>query len=66
MVDYDSIFEEKRLATFYMKEGKVNILKEDDEFKDKFEISLPGRMGSEVRPWGRDWEPTMPDARVCL
>ena len=44
-----------------------NSLEEDKEFRSTFGMSLPGRMGSKVRPWGRDWEQTMPmpDAKNC-
>ena len=60
-----SEFHDKKLATFYMKEEKVERLKKDKEFMKLFEITVPKPMRNKVMPPGRNWNMFMPDRNIC-
>ena len=76
MVDCKTILETRKWALFYMKEGKIDWLKNalkkekcpvtDKKFGEMFSISVSDRMGKQYLPWGKDWHWTYEDALVTI
>jgi len=69
MVDCKSLADPRRWATFYMEGSKANLLAmaiNTPNLRNRFKIKLKDRIGKEVVGWGRDWNPSMPDADVTL
>jgi len=69
MVDCKSLADHRKWATFYMDGVSANLLAmaiKAPNLRNRFKIKLKDRIGEEVVGWGRDWNPSMPDADVTL
>ena len=65
MVGSKSDFHDKKWAIFYMKEEQIEQLKQDADFMQLFEITVPTLTRNKVMPQGWDWNMSMPDRNIC-